>query len=171
MIRKKIIRCTCLLMLLLCIIFWVISYFSELRFGYFGNISGWVVITPGRVGGIVQIFAPSPSGTAYYTPITGRWRFSTRNPVPYSWWLTPASDWGFYVGREPRPIASSYGPLVRYCAYIPFWFLTLLSSLLLFFVWRKTRPGNSGRAFPIESKSVLPPTIRTDPPSPPRSPP
>ena len=33
---------------------------------------------------------------------------------------------------------------------IPLWFPTLLSTLLLWFVWRKTRPRLEGRAFPVE---------------------
>ncbi len=34
---------------------------------------------------------------------------------------------------------------------IPFWFLTIVLTLALFFVWRKTRRPNPARAFPVET--------------------
>ncbi len=33
---------------------------------------------------------------------------------------------------------------------VPYWFLILVFSALLFVVWRKTRPPVKGRAFPVE---------------------
>jgi hypothetical protein len=34
--------------------------------------------------------------------------------------------------------------------FMPFWFPTLLSALLLRVLWRKTRPKYSGKSFPVE---------------------
>jgi hypothetical protein len=46
---------------------------------------------------------------------------------------------------------SSYSPAPREWLYsIPLWFPTFLSSLLLWFIWRKTKPKRLGGAFPVE---------------------
>jgi hypothetical protein len=42
------------------------------------------------------------------------------------------------------------GPDRWHYIMIPLWFPPLLSALLLWLVWRKTRPKSSGKGFPVE---------------------
>ena len=43
------------------------------------------------------------------------------------------------------------GAAVGWEAYVPLYFPTLLSALLLWLVWRKTKTKYSGKAFPVET--------------------
>ena len=57
---------------------------------------------------------------------------------------------GFFIRFEPD----------RTLFTIPFWFPTTISALLLWWVWRKTRPPVKGRAFPVEPPIPLKPETR-----------
>ena len=53
---------------------------------------------------------------------------------------------GYFGERHGSDVAQ-----FRFVA-VPFWLLTPLSAILLWLVWRKTRPKVKGRAFPVELK-------------------
>lgn len=160
----KIFRSTCLFMFLFCIPLWIISYSSEVIFGYFSGKACWVVIAPGRVAVYIEIMTPA-LGRSYYPPSTTGWRFRARNPVPDSFFYaslaSPAPILGFYVGQEPRSITSSYFPLgrYRYCAYVPFWFFTLCFALPLLVIWLRARvKKHMSTPFPVVLPTQKDPT-------------
>lgn len=83
--------------------------------------------------------------------------------VPHWWWIhgeaysyTYHFDagynhafMGFFIGSGPTPPAGT-----KVAMLIPLWFPTLLSALLLWFAWRKTRPKNDPkRCFTVEVKA------------------
>jgi len=73
---------------------------------------------------------------------------------------------GWYLGREPTTAGSHFWPppnaapqsfygfgcewtAISHTVYMPCWFPIFLSSLALFFAWRRTRPKTIGEAFPV----------------------
>ena len=59
-------------------------------------------------------------------------------------------DWRFLgIGYHYFDFAP-YSRGISHCIGIPFWFPSLLSAGLLWFVWRKTRMKDVGRGFPVE---------------------
>ena len=76
---------------------------------------------------------PGPLSKVVYTP-------------PLAHFLIP-NDSHYFLG---------FGYLSRsdyHFASIPYWFLIIVFSLALFFVWRKTRMPNPATAFPVEVKA------------------
>ena len=61
-------------------------------------------------------------------------KFSASSLLGFRYWC--ADDWR--TTRLPLQV------------WIPFWFLMLLSGLLLVLVWRVTRPRQLGQGFPVE---------------------
>ncbi len=58
--------------------------------------------------------------------------------------------WQFLgFGYDPSRIRFSKGD-DNWSAAAPLWFPTLLSALLLWLIWRKTRPKYNGKGFPVE---------------------
>jgi hypothetical protein len=90
-------------------------------------------------------------------PFAAGWRFYPRIDTSWSGWSyrDAHSTWHF--------MGFTYDDrIVGRGATIPLWFPTLLSALLLWFVWRKTRATPVGRAFPVEvAKSGENPTRPT----------
>ena len=73
----------------------------------------------------------------------------------YVWCL----DTGINIRRYAVVLGLGYEHLPEngeiYVVFVPYWFLILIFLMILFFVWRKTRPQVKGRAFPVEvSKPV-----------------
>jgi hypothetical protein len=133
--RRWLIRLPFLLALAFFAAVWVISHFG--RFSLY-KYSGGHIWELGAVEGLVF------SGESGLYPLLDSppriqfvrgWKARQLFPDP--------PTLGFYCGRWPR-FSDSFG------IAFPLWLPTLLSALLLWLVWRKTRPKLAGNAFPIE---------------------
>ena len=127
MIRRWLIRSLALTLLTLCVVAGVGSYWRSVVVSYHAGLDC-----------IVEIMSIE----------SRRFGLSWSNWPPIQRW-----EVGFWeTGAWPR------GP-VRFMGFhvnergitIPLWFPTLLSALLLWRVWRKTRPKFNGRGFPVEA--------------------
>ena len=141
MFRCRLIRGFALLLLTLCVVAWLGSYWRHATVCY-------------AVKGVTrQLFIQS--GYLIFTnevidvPQRSRW----------VWKLESADTKGThesYVIIEHHIAGFAYwyqdmrwdGP--AWCIWAPFWFPTFLSTLLLWFVWRKTHSKYNGKGFPIE---------------------
>jgi len=77
------------------------------------------------------------------------WSFSYDRPAHSLSDITDIRFLGFvYFDWALDPTRSGLATGRGFC--IPFWFLSLLSAGLLWFVWRRTRTKTAGRGFPVE---------------------
>ena len=136
MMRRSIIRGTCVLLLALCITAWVGSYWRALGFAHQGNKMYSLNIDCGRV-------------------LVGSWNLDASPPVwnasfypPKGWTEWDATMGNRFLGFTFNGPTATYD--TRFSVTIPLWFITAFSILLLRFIWRKTRPLYSGKAFPVE---------------------
>src|ERR1035437_4189762 len=117
--RRWIIRIIFILPILLCVVGWVWSgtHFSRIEYGVYGH---WWIACDLRYGVVDVMVARSGVDG-------GGWYCVTR-PYPNARFWPVNSIFGF----------GYYGPSHK--VVMPIWFLIFLFSLVLFFVWRKTRP-------------------------------
>jgi hypothetical protein len=144
MIRRWLIRGLALTLLTLCVVAWVGSYFQQHWFGRYAWDRYSICVL------------------AYGSIIWDKYDLKhVENPMeirpwrPWSDWLPPELDFTPWGHRAPKnwTLGFAYMPWdIRgeWNATVPLWFPTLLSALLLWFVWRKTRPAYNGRGFPVE---------------------
>jgi hypothetical protein len=144
--RRWIIRGFFISLLLLCVGGWVWSSKLGLEIGYCGGHTSdvpdmWeyrVDCVRGEIvfGWLEHFDSTQPLG----------WSFRGSNPNSIYW----HEDGDFYLGFLYQ---SSYGLLQ---IAIPFYFPTTISTALVVFVWRKTRPPLKGGAFPVEAAKASP---------------
>ena len=131
--RRWFIRSLFMLPILLCLIGWGWSagYLSGVK--YQGQ--GWRVRLAMR-GGMIEV--------EHWRDDFGQRGLHLVNwPGPLCFWPGMGHHLGFgYL----------YGSYEKHIA-LPFWFLILVFSGLLWFVWRQTRPKPNGGAFPVEVKA------------------
>jgi hypothetical protein len=144
MFRCWLIRGTTLTLLTLCVVAWVGSYFQSAYVQYMGG--GRLTSVRGECG---LVWVSVTNDSRY---ITGQWDYdhaAAEYTLIRSWYQeTDFRGLGFaYRGYESGSLG---GPTRVRQIWIPLWFPTLVSTLLLFLVWRKTRPKYHGNAFPIE---------------------
>jgi hypothetical protein len=133
MFWRWIIRSFCLALSVICVGLWVTSFGSLIFVNYSGKTWNRAFVADGKIG------------------------FIGDNPLPaqFEGWSHGYADDRDFVVRDGRAkhhfLGFSYdrGPFDWYVA-IPVYFPTLLSALLLWFVWRKTRAKGTGVGFPIE---------------------
>jgi hypothetical protein len=141
MMRRWIIRGLALTLLTLCVVAWVGSYFETVTWTYLGPVH---YIGIGVDSGLVEFLDVMP------------------HPIPAT--MTPKTgwDWAYHLPSNPRILKADHsllgfgyeappGAAPGWAVWIPMWFPTVLSALLLWLVWRKTRPAYNGRGFPVES--------------------
>ena len=128
-------------LLTLCLSLWAWSYFRHLSIEYklFSGQTCWVNLHKGGFAfGFENYFGRLP-------------------PPSFRDWLS--WDWTFHYAREAcsLPFKNFLGFVCRMRASnkswwvaIPFWFSSLLSAGLLWFVWRQTREKIAWRGFPVE---------------------
>jgi hypothetical protein len=147
MLRRWIIRGLALALLTLCAVAWAGSSWRTMGTAWFGataRFDAWMVLSNDRA-----IFFLHPR---LYCPIPNYWSW-------FSGLDENASAWDIEVAAQSllernRALGVSlmefgFGQTNGFDA-IPLWFPTLLSTLLLWFVWRKTRAKPAGGAFPVE---------------------
>jgi hypothetical protein len=134
MVRRWVIRGVATVLLTLCVGAWVGSYMRSIPIyddgrGYIACLDGgefdfgWLDQRPSARNGWV----PNPD----------------RNSQEAFIQVVKPSEYHFVIGTV-------YCDATSYSLTVPLWFPTLLSSLLLWLVWRKTRPKYGGRGFPVE---------------------
>ena len=131
--RRWIIRSIFMVPLLLCIVGWGWSANHGGRIAYcYGNKA----ITYGTEWGCFEI------GYMLRSPSDG-WHCGASELAPH--FLPPHSILGF--------VSSSYAVMDWHVMLLPYWFLILVFSSVLFFVWCKTQTKPKGGAFPVEVAS------------------
>ena len=97
-----------------------------------GGATGWGVLGVGTIDSRSGMFGAEPDGWICKVSPMAEIRF-----------LLPNNSnviLGFGYGSMPS----------SHQVEVPYWFLIVIFSVVLFFVWRKTRPKPQGGAFPVE---------------------
>jgi hypothetical protein len=133
MIRRWVIRGLALTLLTLCVVAWVGSYWWDYRVEH---------CHPSRVVALEAI-----EGELFFVTEQGSirpqfLRFYVHSAFGGRWDHQEAHHFMGFALQNDWPS--------RCDVWVPLWFPTLLSTLLLWFVWRKTRAMPIGGAFPIE---------------------
>jgi len=135
MVRRWIIRSVALMLLTLCVVVWVGSYWIGVGVTYRGADVYDMGILHGKIcsGNLNVISMRAPQGVHFFLL------------HHYPGLLLGGEDreyyfLGFWCLKNPRGAELE----------IPIYFPTLLSVFLLWFVWRKTRAKAAGKAFPVE---------------------
>lgn len=150
--RRWIIRGFFLSLLVLCVAGWAATHAPVVMVEHWGPANHVSLGTgPGFLRFSWTIHSPPPP----------RWDISTRSVIPgeidqldnYGWHYL-----GFGSGKRPTgwfaEISRTEGfSSIRFIR-IPFGFPTIISSLILFYVWQNTARPKVGRAFPIEMATV-----------------
>jgi len=146
MIRRWLIRALSLTLLIFCAATWLASYWRILettcrspnRYSGMGIDSGFLYVTSYEAG-----FLPG------YTWI---WKYESATSL--------SRILAVYRGFSYRFLGFAYFPFPKpshgITLWIPLYFPTLLATLLLWLVWRKTRPTYTGNAFPIQPATAAP---------------
>lgn len=140
MARRWIIRSLALTLLTLCVVAWAGSYWRDWKISSYDKSGKWYSTQVLRDGCIT--FTRSPNQTFDL--------WSTSEPVG-----TPTPTEGLFGDPPATPAARRllgfvFEPPPFLYVSIPLWFPTLLIAVLLWLVWRTTRPKAPGRAFPVE---------------------
>jgi hypothetical protein len=142
MVRRWLIRGLALTLLTLCVGAWAGSYFEYEAIDYEGATRcGFTLLEAGELQLFFGDYAPwAQQGWDVWH---GRCDSKLRAEILSLYKSTQYHLLGF-AWQPRRP--TERGQRVM----IPLWFPTLLSALLLWLVWRKTRPAYNGRGFPVE---------------------
>ena len=137
--RRWFIRCLFMLPILLCVGGWAWGrmYNGYVRFTHDGSWIGCV-----QSDGVIGVGV----GGRFGLPNGWNHEVALRDGLRHFWrpWPDPAFL-GFRISHHPQDMGGWY------CLSLPYWFLIIVFSLVLFFVWRKTRPKlNPATAFPME---------------------
>lgn len=146
MVRRWLIRSLPLMLLTLCVVVWVGSYFETV---WAWHNAGMIERNLGCECGSITFteyhdFTPSVNGWHWYhqpsvkAPFEEGYRSCTYKFLGFAY----QPDWGHFA--------------TGWYVIIPTWFPTLLSVLLLWLVWRKTKAKPLGGAFPIDPAASTP---------------
>lgn len=136
MIRRWLIRSLALLLLTLCVVAWVGSYWHAIEIDHDDETSISLIMGKGRAAFFLAY--PSDKPPSWHPG----WRLPTY-PIDVINWSGDSDVIGFRFHHSRR----------GWSLMIPLYFPTLLSAFLLWLVWRKTRAKPIGGAFPVEAKS------------------
>lgn len=152
MIRRWLIRSPFIALAVICVVVWVTSYWRAGDVGRYGLSAYRAGYNHGRV--FLDRLSLHNDGKffmdyGYYSP-----------PSSSRVHLTVLDSEGDWQGVDRRARYAAFGFSVVHDAVkdvydfwivtIPLWFLSLLATLLLMLVWRKTRPKYTGTGFPVE---------------------
>jgi hypothetical protein len=138
MVRRWLIRGLALTLLTLCVVAWVGSYFQRGAVHLHG-------------GDHIRMLGLECGAIGYVDD-------DMEIGIPYAWqWFHGPNNFQqfrqVYQHTFYHFIGFAYDPKkldLTTIVIIPLWFPTVLSALLLWLVWRKTRPAYNGRGFPVE---------------------
>ena len=133
--RRWFIRICFMLPILLCVVGWVwgATRFAHIMYVHSGH---WVACGPSS--GFVNVaFGQNPRKS-------DGWEWSV---IPQSARFGPGGT-PYFLGFSFRHILAS--DMYMYMFGVPYWFLLIIFSAVLFVVWRKTGKPKPGRAFPVE---------------------
>ena len=137
--RRWIIRVIFMLPILLCVVGWV---WSSTHNG---------VIDFSRDGRGIELASSYGAVTGVLDLDAEKWHdgwYRTVRPIPgVHFW--PEGTFGLRSFLGLTYFSNKAGS--NFYIDVPYWFLILIFSAPLFFVWRKTRPLVKGRAFPVEA--------------------
>ena len=151
MVRRWFIRGLALTLLALCVVAWVGSYWQHVWTTYVVRLHDptFQVLCGSFVCGMSNdpVFA---SGVWVWSH-----RPAKREDFLRAYQKTTHHFAGFVVDwPHLEPADHQFHPF--WLLVIPLWAPTLLSALLLWFLWRKTKPKDVGRAFPVEIAATTP---------------
>ena len=129
--RRWIIRSIFILPILLCIVGWGWSAGHSGDVWYWTGVTGVSCSTGWGSVGVCTIYSRVPD-----------WEPGWHCEV------VPTDEIRFLFGAHLGFVYSST-PIYTH-VYVPYWFLILVFSAVLLFVWRKTRKPNHATAFPVE---------------------
>jgi hypothetical protein len=139
MVRRWIIRSFFIGLCVVCVGVWVGSYFQEAWLEHIGPTGN----------ALFRIFPGSLDfdclRSSHFSGDQWDWNHGPSRMTFFQWYYHSMDHHflGFAYQRQVDPR--------RYRAvFVPLWFATALSGLLLWFAWRKTRPKVQGNAFPVE---------------------
>ncbi len=129
---------------------WSRSHRTGIEYGHHDRFAGCV-----SVWGTVDV----QWGTTYRPLPDGLWCYASPEPISHFWPVDSMFDsiLGFAYSHTSTRLDTYY------LLGVPWWFLILVFSAILYLVWRKTRPRRTGRAFPVEL--TAPRSEPTDAPS------
>jgi hypothetical protein len=134
MIRRWLIRSVALTLLTLCVVAWVGSDWRRVRIDYRRTLWQTVEVMSGKIGYFQTTSTRSFVG----------WRLTIGPAGPMEWdgWNSVAAypGLGFHVAPNKK----------GWAILAPLWLPSLLCAVLLWLVWRKTRPKYNGKGFPVE---------------------
>lgn len=134
MIRRWLIRGLALTLLTLCVVAWVGSYWEAVVVQHDGDKLYSLNVDSGRVLAVCY-------NLSAYPPI---WDAGFYDPLGIEWDARTGKGFlGFTFG-------ASAGYAIVFSVTVPLWFLTAVSAIHLWLIWRKTRPKYLGNAFPVE---------------------
>ena len=141
MFRRWIIRGLALTLLTLCVVAWVGSYWRVVGISYNEATRSQSLF---GAKGKARLLVSLPDGAMR------RWRFYY-NANAYSDHENARYHFmGFAFDRAGGQALGGLPGWPIWAVWVPLYFPTLLSALLLWFVWRKTRAKPIGGAFPVE---------------------
>lgn len=143
MVRRWLIRSFFIALCVLCVGAWMGSYFQAVFVHYFARTH---VLTWGAYDGFLD-FADQDSPV--FSSATWTWRHiaTDHKEAQEEYRASPYHFAGFAYNNHT--VGTQY-----WSVQVPLWFLTFISALLHWFVWRKTRPRMAG--FPVEpAKAVV----------------
>jgi hypothetical protein len=134
MIRRWLIRGSALTLLTLCAVAWVGSHWMELQISYVGKMWNSIKWVNGDLvlGRTTAVAAPFSGFRVTHDRFLGNSDSRSDEEVNFLGFEYLNLAWGQWFS-------------------VPLLYPTLLSALLLWLVWRKTRPAYNGRGFPVEA--------------------
>jgi hypothetical protein len=144
MVRRWFIRGFFVGLLLSCLAAWwasgyysaTVDYFQDGRFGVGGESMAGIVRFGGGIG--VEYYCPSGfSGHVARSSPPGFMALRWDEPKDYYFGFSVFSGHSTTTGTV-------------FGISVPYWFISLVLAVLLWLVWRKTRPKPKGGAFPVE---------------------
>lgn len=144
MVRRWLIRSFFIALCVVCVGAWVGSYFAQVGVAKVGRDHDRRFLLGSGSFIFIDIIHPA------YSPSAWRWDYAPPrrnlgpdNPNEHS-----------FVGFVYLPLSAVGFGLDAWAVGVPMWCPTLVCALVLWLVWRKTRPKYAGRAFPVEPAEI-----------------
>jgi hypothetical protein len=143
MVWRWVIRGLAVALVTLCVAAWAGSFWRDVEIEYQGKLWNRVEFLQGRLA-VVQ--------ENEHAPYSSAWHYSFGDAYDPGHWTRSDEEsayhiFGFSFGHDNEDWPRNF--IVRWVT-VPLWLPSLLSALLLWLVWRKTRAKYNGKGFPVE---------------------